>query len=71
MAGEFILFEDICLRMNLIKRKKLIAALLQKPKELEAQLAKLKSEAIKIKKREDWLWHLLLVSMATMGNSRG
>jgi hypothetical protein len=57
--------------MNRTKRTLLIQALVNRPQEHDLLLKKLQNEAIELTHREDWLWHLLLSSMSTMGNSRG
>jgi hypothetical protein len=57
--------------MNTQKRLALVEALRRRPKSHNQKLAQLREEGIMISKRPDWLWHLLLSSMSTMGNSRG
>lgn len=57
--------------MNSKKRALLIKAIRERPKETNLKLAKSKQEAVKILEKKDWLWHLLLSSMATLGNSGG
>ncbi len=53
------------------KKRSLVTAIRNRKRELRDQIEEIKKEAEQIMKRDDWLWHLLLTSMATMGNSRG
>jgi len=57
--------------MNESKQKILIESVICRPREQDTEITKIKEQAIENSKRSDWLWHLLLSSMATMGNSRG
>jgi len=57
--------------MDQIKRSKLVDSIRNRPPSHDNELAKVKSVALENSKRADWLWHLLLCSMSTMGNSRG
>ena len=57
--------------MNFAKRALLIQALINRPEEHNIRLDELQNESAKLANKQDWLWHLLLSSMSTMGNSRG
>lgn len=57
--------------MNKIKREKLVSAVRNRPRVHDDEIERLKTNAAENLNRTDWLWHLLLSSMATMGNSRG
>lgn len=57
--------------MNNQKRTKLIKTIQNRPTSQNERLHELRIEGIEIQKKQDWLWHLLLSSMSTMGNSRG
>lgn len=53
-----------------LKREKLIMLLKNISPEMKRRLAKLKRECDSLK-RSDFIWHALLVSVATLGNERG
>lgn len=53
------------------KRAVLVAALKNAPPYMQQRLQELKAEGEELRKRRDLLWHLLLQSAATQGNSRG
>lgn len=57
--------------MNLFKRNLLIQALINRPNDQIQRLIELENHALMLTQKDDWLWHLLLSSMSTMGNSRG
>ena len=57
--------------MNNSKRSLLIQALIQRPVVHDEKLEELKLIAKQISQKSDWLWHLLVSSMSTMGNGRG
>jgi N-glycosylase/DNA lyase len=57
--------------MHKPKRKRLVQAILDRPPEHDIEIKKLRKNSRQISKRPDWLWHLLLSSMSTMGISRG
>jgi hypothetical protein len=53
------------------KRSLLVAALKNPSAEMRQRLEELKAKGEELRKRPDLLWHLLLQSAATQGNSRG
>ena len=53
------------------RRLKLVAFLAQLTPKIRAQLDKLKADGLSDRARPDFLWHFMLTSFATMGNSRG
>ncbi len=54
-----------------MKKQRLINALKKMPQEQRDWLEKTKLEGIKLFKKDNFLWYVLLQSFATMGNSRG
>jgi hypothetical protein len=56
---------------NASKRSRLINALINRPKEHNKHLKELQQRCKTDAIRPDWLWHLLLSSMSTLGNTRG
>ncbi len=57
--------------MDVAKGKKLVHAIRNRPPEHDTKIEKYRVDSALILKRTDWLWHLLLSSMSTMGNNRG
>lgn len=57
--------------MNLNRRSKLLEAIRARPESHNATVEALMAQAQDNAKLPDWLWHLLVCSMSTMGNSRG
>jgi hypothetical protein len=57
--------------MNEEKRQRLVAFLSDLPGEIRAKLESLKQEGITNRERSDFLWYHLIMSAATLGNSRG
>ena len=53
------------------RRKKLIVLLKNLSPEMERRLREIKRESKNIEQRTDFIWHALLVSVATLGNERG
>ncbi len=53
------------------KRQALVEALRHPTRDMRQQLKSLKDWGISESKRPDFVWHILLQSFATMGNSRG
>ncbi len=58
-------------KLNASKRSRLIDALINRPEEHNKHLSELKRRCKTDGQRSDWLWHLLLSSMSTLGNTRG
>lgn len=56
---------------NSVGRSRLVKYLRNLPKDVRMNLKTTKAEGKKMRARPDWLWHALLVSFSTMGNSRG
>jgi len=54
-----------------VRRARLVAALRTITPEMRTCLSTLKAEGEQLRSRPDLIWHLLLGSFATMGNSRG
>jgi hypothetical protein len=54
-----------------VRRSALVAALSRLTPEMKALLRQRKAEGRRSQRRDDLVWHLLLQSFATMGNSRG
>jgi hypothetical protein len=54
-----------------VKRAALVEALKDRTPEMDRRLAELKQAGRAHLRRDDFVWHHLLLSMATMGNSRG
>lgn len=57
--------------MNLVIRLRLIDAIRNRPPDFDVHINQQILISNQTRQRNDWLWHELLVSMATMGNSRG
>jgi hypothetical protein len=54
-----------------VRRSALVAALSSLTPDMKARLRQLKREGGRLRRRDDLVWHLLLQSFSTMGNSRG
>src|SRR6266536_4778933 len=54
-----------------VRRARLVAALRSITPAMRSRLSELKAEAQQLRSQSDLIWHLMLASFATMGNSRG
>lgn len=57
--------------MNELRRQALINALVNRPNEHNFKLQDLENEAIDFQQQEDWIWHALIRSLATLGGAAG